>query len=599
MSASTSADYPINSWVWVKQCGYPWWPAMVLDPTQAGQDLPEGSDVVLLCGPSAAATLVFASSADVEQLRPYHGATQDAELIEAGRSDESCAAAIDEMIAAVASSDAATREEHSHVPPPAAGAVEEQVNHAVPGKDDVDWEVLAAEAEPSRTAPQSAVAKKHKKDKKYKKDKKDKKDKSNGRGDGGGLVDSDRVVSARRKKASKAHHRRRDGDTDTEEEADASSASDSDKSGNDEDIFQRRTGASSSRSAMKKAKYERQSKLEEYDLGAGTLPDYNPRYDPAYYYRKVRSARRAASSAELRTCTQELRGCISRCISGAATAMDVEADTLAVLRQLTNVDVTVAQLQETGVGVAVGSLLRSFTPPVMQLAQAILNYWFHSLPQNTKQQLSAENEVDRCSIETCSDGVAGDNELGRIGVSLFSCFTNEEINDAPASLDAVALCGAIEDALERRCDADAQMLVLSAFGDTGDTGKALRRLVLEGKMDVEDIIRHTGDLPLLVRARQRRPPKMEFDWNSPISPVRSGTGSPISPYGAFSPNDDVSVGSFTFGSPAGRTTTALYSCPHCGANDAYESSYSVQAHDNMPDILRCKKCGQTWNAAEQ
>ncbi|CBZ30090.1 conserved hypothetical protein [Leishmania mexicana MHOM/GT/2001/U1103] len=594
MSASTSADYPVNSWVWVKQSGYPWWPAMVLDPAQVGQDPPEGSDVVLLCGPSASATLVFASSADVEQLRPYHGAVEDAELIEAGRSDESCAAAIEEMIAALASTDATPGEEGPHTTPSVSGATEEQGNHAFSGEDDVDWEALAAETEAVMAEPQSAVDQK-----KHKKDKKHKKRKSNGSSGGDGHAGGDGPRKTRKDKSSKGHRCYRGGDTYSENEAEVSSGSGDNDSENDEDLFQRRKGASSSRSAMKKVKYERQSKLEEYDLGPGTLSDYSPRNDLAYYYRKVRNARRTASSTELRTCTQELRGFMSRCLSGAATALDVEADILGVLRQLKNVDVTVAQLQETGVGVAIGSLLRFFTPPVVQLAQAILNYWFHSLPQNTQQQLSAENEVDRCSIETCSDGVAGDNELGRIGVNLFSCFTNEEINDAPASVDVMALCGAIEDALERRCDADAQMLVLSAFGDTGDTGKALRRLLLEGKIYVEDIINHAGTLPLLVRTRQRRPPNMQFTVNSPASQDRSDIDSPTSPYGVFSPNDDGSTGSPTFGSPAGRTTTALYSCPHCGANDAYHSSYSVQAHDSMPDILRCKKCGQTWNVSEQ
>ncbi|KAG5469567.1 hypothetical protein LSCM1_02791 [Leishmania martiniquensis] len=595
MSASTSAGYPVNSWVWMKQDGFPWWPAMVLDPAQAGHDLPEGSDVVLLCGPSTAATLAFASSADVEQLRPYYGATQDAELIQAGRSDESCSAAIDEMIAAVAGMDATPGEEHPQAPPPTAAAAEGQMNHTASGEDEVDWEVLAAEAEAVKAEPHISVKKEYKRDKVSKRHKKKK---HNGSGDDGGHPDSERSFHVQ-KKASKSHRRHHRGGAYSEEEADARSSSDDDKNGNDEDVFQRRTGASSSRSAIKKAKYERQSKLEEYNLGAGTLSDYHPRHDPAYYYRKLRSARRAASSTELRTCTQQLRNYISQCLCGAATALDVEADILGVLRQLTNVDVTVTQLQETGVGVAVGSLLRSFTTPVVQLAQAILNYWFHSLPQNTKQQLSAENEVDRCSIETCSDDVAGDNGLGRIGVNLFSCFTNEEVNDAPGSLDTMSLCATIEDALERRCDADAQMLVLSAFGDAGDTGKALRRLVLEGKIDVEDIVKYAGDLAFLVRARQRRPPKMKLDWNLPTSPACSATGSPISPYGVFSPNDNVSTGSSTLGSPAGRTTTALYSCPHCGANDAYESSYSVQAHDNLPDILRCKKCGQTWNMAEQ
>ncbi|KAG5495259.1 hypothetical protein JKF63_02314 [Porcisia hertigi] len=591
MSTSTSTNYPVNSWVWLKQIGYPWWPAMVLDPAQVESDLPEGSDIVLLCGPSTAATLAFASSTDVQQLRPYNGATQDAELIEAGRSDESCAAAIEEMMAAVANSDVVSGEEVPHDAPSASTAAAAEANHAVNGKDNVDWDALVAETEAAMAEQRNVVSeKKNKKDKKHKKEKGD-------RGGHDGL-DGDRKTG--KEKSSRRRHRHRRDEANLEEgAADSGSDDDDDESGNDEDVFQRRIGASSSRSAMKKAKHQRQSTLEEYDLRSGTLSGSTPRNDPAYYYRKVRSARRSASSVELRTCTQELRVFISRFLNGAATAIEVESDILSTLRQLANVDVTVAQLQETGVGVAIGSLLRSFTPPVVQLAQAILNYWFHSLPQKIQQQLSAENEVDRCSMETCSDGVAAGNELGRIGVSLFGCFTEEEINDAPASVDAMALCRTLEDVLERHCDADAQMTVLSAFGDTGDTGKALRRLVLEGKIYAQDIITHTGNIPLLVRTRQRRPPNIHVTLNSPTSMEGSGMGSPTSPFDVFSPKDDASNSSPVFGSPSGRTTTALYTCPHCGANDAYQSSYSVQAHDNLPDILRCKKCEQTWNMAEQ
>lgn len=568
MSTSTSTDFAIDAPVWVKQPDYPWWPAIVLDPAQAGQELPEGSDVVLLCGPSAAATLAFANSHDAEQLRPFRGVEADADLIAAGRgADEGCAAAIDEMIATAA----------------AAGSLEA----GEAGSAELAPAAQETAAEDDGAARVAESAERH-----AKKHKKDKKEKSRKHGDS-------RSGAEKEKKS----HRRHRKDDDSEDEGD-SDYDEREDSGNDDDLFQRRNGASSSRAAAvsaKKAKYERQSKLEEYDLGPAThASEYNPRNDPAYLYRKVRDARRAASSAELMACTQELRTVMARCLSGAATAAAVEAEILAVLRGLTNVNVTVRQLQETGVGVAVGGLLRSFTPPVVQLAHGILTYWFHSLPQNTQEQLSAENEVDRCSVETCSDGVAGDNELGRIGVNLFGCFTNEEINDAPASVDVMALCGQLEDTLESRCDADAQRLVLSAFGDSGDTGKALRRLVLEGKIIADDIVRHADNLATLARTRQRRPANIQFALNSPPSlDGGSGIGSPTSPYDVYSPNEDGAPGSPSFGSPTGRTTTALFSCPHCGANDAYQSSYSVQAHDNMPDILRCKKCGQTWNVAEQ
>ncbi|KAK7202149.1 PWWP domain/TFIIS helical bundle-like domain containing protein [Novymonas esmeraldas] len=591
MTSTAEAHYPVNSWVWVKQPDYPWWPAMVLDPAAAGQEIPDGSDLVLLCGPSAAPTLAFADSTDAEQLRPFRGAGPDAALVEAGRADDGCSAAVAEMIAAV-DRDVAAGDGGADTAVGGTAAAETAVTLG-------DTAALSDKAE-----------KKHKKDKKKEKRKRDKKHKSGSR--------------ASRKERASTHHRAHrgddrdsdgsgsDGDEDDEVEAESSGDGADEASSGDEAPFQRRAGAATaSRSAQKRTRRERQSTLEEYDLGPAQPSSYAPRHDPSYYYRKVRDARRTATSAELRTCTQELRGAMARCLSGAASAADVEADILAVLRRLTSVDVSAAQLQETGVGVATGGLLRSFTAPVVQLAQAILTYWFHSLPQNTRQQLSTENELDRCSVETCSDGVAGDNDLGRIGVNLYGCFTNEEINDAPASVDVMALCGTLEDTLERLCDSDAQMLALSVFGDAGETGKALRRLVLEGKVNAEDISRHSSDLPQLVRMRQRRPAKIQLALSSPGNAHHlqdevgggggdsGGIGSPTSPYDIFSPTGDGAVGSPTFGSPTGRTTTALYSCPHCGANDAYRSSYSVQAHDSMPDILRCKQCGQTWNVSEQ
>lgn len=569
---SSSSGFPTNSWVWLKQPDYPWWPAMVLDPAQCGEELPDGCDLALLCGPTSAASLAFAVAADGEQVRAFRGAEADAGLIRDGSADESCAAAINEMIAAAAAAPVET------TPAPATAAADA-------GGDAVDWEALMAESEAAMAAPSEGAHSSRHKDKKHRKEhakkdrKRDKKDK---------------------KKRSHRRHR-------SEEAADsASSGSDDDESGADgesedeDNLFRRRNGTTSSRTAAKKAKYERQSHLEEYDTGSSTVPAYSPRNDPDYLYRKVKKARRGATVEELAACAAELRDFNGRCLGGAASPADVEAPVLRVLQRLTSVDVTVAQLQQSGVGVAVGGLLRSFTPPVVQLAQAILNYWFHSLPQNTQQQLATETEVDRASVDTCASGGSEgkrEGELRRLGVTLYDAFTNEEINDAPASADVVEVCHQLEEALEKRCDADAQMHILAAFGKDASTGKSLRRLVLEGRITADDIVKHANDLPTLIRSHERRPPNI-LTHTSGFS-MSFGSGSPTSPNEVFSPSGDGTTGSPTFGSPTGRTTTALYTCPHCGANDAYHSSYTVQAHDNMPDILLCKKCGMTWNVSDQ
>ncbi|KPA84370.1 hypothetical protein ABB37_02364 [Leptomonas pyrrhocoris] len=579
---SSNPAFPFNAWVWVKQPDYPWWPAVVLDPAQSGQQLPEGCDLVLLCGPTAAATLAFASSHDPAQVRPFRGAEVDDVFVKEGRGDESCGAAIEEMVAAVAAASGSSTQ-------PAPSPESTNVNNAGDVDEAVSWEALLADTAAAAEAPSRDKAeKKHKKDKRKKKEK-----------------------SKKAKKAEKTHtrHRARHGGaslSEGEEEAAGSSSNnsnDSDDEDGDDDLFRRRNGTASTRTAAKKMRYERQSRLDEYKAGsARPLTHHAPHYDPDYLHRKVRNARRSASNEELVRAAAELRELTRRCLSGAATSVELEEEVLRVLSPLARVDVTVAQLQESGVGVAVGSLLRGFTTAVHQLAQAILNYWFRTLPQNTQQQLSAETEVDRASVDTCASGGSGDEgegTLGRLGVMLYDSFTNQEIDDAPPSAKVVKLCKLIEAALMQHCSLDAQRLVLSAFGDEGSTGKSLRRFVLEGKITADDIVKHADELPTLIRSNQRRPTNILTHTSNFSMNIGVGGGSPTSPNELFSPIGDGSVGSPTFGSPTGRASTALYTCPQCGANDAYQSSYTVQAHDNMPDILRCKKCGSTWNVADQ
>ncbi|KPI87331.1 hypothetical protein ABL78_3572 [Leptomonas seymouri] len=561
---TSGSVFAFNSWVWVKQPDYPWWPAIVLDPAQSGQELPEGCDLVLLCGPTDAATFAFANSKYVDQVRPFCGAAADDALIQEGRKDESCGAAIAEMLAAAAVD--------------APGGPTQSAPSPGNDGDTVDWNAVVADTVSSVKLSRDKVQRKHSKDKKRRKDK----------------------SKELKKEKSRKRHRARHGGESSEEAAVSSSDSSEDDDGED-NLFRRRNGTTSARTAAQKMKYERQSRLEEYSMGSGTPSHHSPRYDPSYLYRKVRNARRSAGTEELVKCAKELRAVTARCLSGAATAAELEEEVLDILSPLTRVDVTVAQLQESGVGVAVGGLLRGFTTPVHQLAEAILNYWFHSLPQNTQQQLSAETEVDRASVDTCASSGSGDEgegTLGKLGVMLYDSFTNEEIDDAPPSAKIVKVCRLIEEALTKHCSLDAQRLVLSEFGDEGSTGKSLRRLVLEGKINADDITKHADDLPALIRSNQRRPPNI-LTYTSNFMNIGIGDGSPTSPNEVFSPSGDGPTGSPTFGSPTGQAATSLYTCPQCGANDAYHSSYTVQAHDNMPDILRCKKCGSTWNVSDQ
>ncbi|CCW69341.1 unnamed protein product [Phytomonas sp. Hart1] len=69
-------------------------------------------------------------------------------------------------------------------------------------------------------------------------------------------------------------------------------------------------------------------------------------------------------------------------------------------------------------------------------------------------------------------------------------------------------------------------------------------------------------------------------------------GSPLSPRGSISGQGEIQ-------SPLGLSLTGaittLYSCPNCGAREAVRSTYSVQAHDSFPCILRCQGCRHIWN----
>ncbi|EAN85042.1 hypothetical protein, conserved, partial [Trypanosoma cruzi] len=89
--------FPLNTLVWLKQPGYPWWPGMVLDPAALEMVLPAGYDTCVLCLPSVSSSVAFANSSNAEELLRFDPET-DAELIEAGKQDADCAAAIEEAL---------------------------------------------------------------------------------------------------------------------------------------------------------------------------------------------------------------------------------------------------------------------------------------------------------------------------------------------------------------------------------------------------------------------------------------------------------------------------------------------------------------------
>ncbi|EPY22595.1 hypothetical protein AGDE_13230 [Angomonas deanei] len=147
-------------------------------------------------------------------------------------------------------------------------------------------------------------------------------------------------------------------------------------------------------------------------------------------------------------------------------------------------------------------------------------------------------------------------------------------------VDVKALSRNIENALED-LDNDSRAVIVAAISEN----EALRKLLLEEKITPEDLVSHRDALDALVRLHQGRGSGV---GDSPSSPLMK-LGSPTGQSSFFSP---------TTRSSFADDYTSLYQCPNCGSSEAERSAYAVQAHDNFPDILKCKKCGNIWNSAD-
>lgn len=347
----------------------------------------------------------------------------------------------------------------------------------------------------------------------------------------------------------------------------------------------------------------RQTALDAY-MDEAARPPKLPKFaedDLDYYTRRLRQRRQTVSDGVLAMCAAGLKAVMSECLENNAYAEEEDA-LLEMLRPLASYDVSYVQLGATGIGAVVGGLLKqTFPHRVGELAHGILTYWFHTLPNTVQAELATDSELDRCSAETTagtrSDGVEGN--LGTVGLHLYDSFAEEEIYDAPSGTNVADICQRIETLLREKKshDLDARVLVLATIGDPANV--ALRRRILDGSITPEDIIANTNDLGALLGRGScvRRPPNIRTDFAGV-----STTGSPMGPFSPYSPTGFGGGGEgggspgFTSAANDGLSTfTTANTCPRCGAAEAYRREYTVQAHDNYPEIFHCRRCNNTWN----
>lgn len=640
-----SSTFPVGALVWLKQPDYPWWPGVVIEATSAGLELPgDGRDICVMCFPSSASTVAFASAQDAGELRPFLGEgsnVTDAEevgRVKAARADADCAAALDEALRTLSEVKAATSVKEKEGATAGEAARVEGSPRRYPSVSSSSSSSSASreEGEGERGAHIGRGVKKEEEEQQEEADEafllglvQDKPAETAPRADGPVAVKHEDGASGEKKKHRHEHkHRSKEEKERRKKEKKAKkekekrkrprSSSRSVKSENDNDDddeeevggrAKRPSGnAAAASHGKKKSASEkdrsRQSRLDEYEREAERPPTYSAQDDAEYYYRKCREARKVPDNATLIRCAEDLQKIIADCLSSGAYEAAEEA-LMDLLRPLARYDVTFVQLRDTKIGAVVGQLLlKAFPDRVSQLANAILMYWFQSLPQNMQSEFYMDSEVDRCSIDTTagerSDDV--DRALGAVGVHIFESFTDEEIYDTPPDVNVIEVCKEIENALkDNNDDVDTRVMVLTSLGDPANSD--LRRALLDRHVLPRDLLQHASDLPALMRTTTRRGLRLAAtgyaggsnELNTPLSPF-----SPLSPMGV---DGGGGSGNTSFMSPTGTasplTSASLYTCPNCGSQEAYRTMYSVQSHDNYPDILRCKRCNTTWNSAER
>lgn len=146
-SDSSSVHYPVGTYVWVKQEGYPWWPGVVVDlasmEEKIGNPLPMPehlgvNGLCVMCFPTASSTLVFVNKVNASELLPFAGGghgkgsqppqdssevmdPEEARRIEDGIAHPECEPAVREALALVWKMTYGNTEETAPHPVPAGG----------------------------------------------------------------------------------------------------------------------------------------------------------------------------------------------------------------------------------------------------------------------------------------------------------------------------------------------------------------------------------------------------------------------------------------------------------------------------------------------
>eukprot|EP00796_Vickermania_ingenoplastis_P010597 gene10597-7361_t len=542
----------VGSYVWIHQEGYPWWPGIVLDPSQAGHAIPDelgSSGICVMCFPTASASLAFVrrdNPAEVLPFRPGSGPEEE-DRVAAAKEHPDCAAALEEALQAHATSlDGPTSKQRAD----AAAAEEEDLLLLNLGSGDDDDDDAELKPVPGDSTSRGEG---HRRDKKEKKEKRDKKKEKEGK-------DSSR--KRRRSRSGSGVHSSDDAVGKDElqllldDEAEA------------QRLQARRLKKAERRIRQSEAARQRRSP----SLGGEAAED--PFYEEESerhedYKERLRAKRHPATDAEL----QRHVDIIKQCLLEERESGDFAAETvMASLRHLAPCDVTLDQLKRLEVGRQVGYLLRDTCPPrIRLLARSILSYWFSHLDSHVQESLMVSDEVRGCSeVTTLGDqsedrGLGGEalNNMSTLCAQIYSYFTEEETLQADVD----------EAGLLKVTNPDNRMSILHRVASEAP----LRLALLAEDQSAEDLV--------------TREEQAAMGLASPVTFFRGG--SPGSPFTQGTPN--------TFG-PSTQTQsdvpTAMHPCPTCGATDAYRSMYTVSAHDNFPDILRCRHCNTTWNIAE-
>ncbi|KAG8342927.1 PWWP domain [Trypanosoma vivax] len=353
--------FGLNTLVWLKQEGYPWWPGVVVDPSSVEIELPTGYDTCILCMPLASSSLAVANSSNSGEIRSFIPST-DTVLIEEAQQDADCALAVKDALK----------------------IYEQQQQQLLLQEDDEGGLVLEeGDAIKNETTIERADTgergggRRHKTKRYHSED--------DGRGNGQqGAKERDGRPRAK-------HNRKRR----REEERSQTRSEDSDD--NDEDYDCMFDEPKDRGAARKRSRRDVAGELRgrEYSEGSRTDPEAGeaaPRSDDGvvHFKRLLRERRVLAQDHVLEGIREELISLFQQCTRAGVEEMgkDMEMRLLDALSPLTGLDVTLEQLLHSKIGVAVGEFLSDNYPlRVVTLASAILHYWFHQLPEKARNQL--------------------------------------------------------------------------------------------------------------------------------------------------------------------------------------------------------------------